>query len=87
MPTYDYVCSSCEHTFDEILKMDDRTLPTTKPCPCCNKEGTVSISLGAPSLLSPFRVDGLKKPSSQFKDRMSQIKKRLGRTGKHLKDY
>lgn len=87
MPTYDYVCSACQHTFDEILKIDDRAIPTTKPCPVCNKEGTVSMSFGTPSLLSPFRVDGLKKPSSQFKERIGQIKKGLGRSGKHLKDY
>jgi putative FmdB family regulatory protein len=87
MPTYDYVCSSCEHTFDELLKIDDRNLPETQPCPVCNKIGTVSLKLSSPSLVSPFRVDGLKKPSSQFKDRISQIKSKLGRHGKNLKDY
>ena len=87
MPTYDYVCSSCEHTFDQILKIDDRNLPETKPCPNCNKNGTVSLTLSAPSLVCPLRIDGLKKPSSQFKDRIGQIKKSLGRHGKNLKDY
>ncbi len=34
MPTYDYKCSACEHTFDELQKFSDP--PLTK-CPKCKK--------------------------------------------------
>ena len=32
MPTYDYKCSECGHTFEEILKIADRDAPTELPC-------------------------------------------------------
>lgn len=86
MPTYDYVCSECQHTFDKLLKIDDRALPTQEDCPNCGKNGCVALSFTAPSLMSPFRVDGLKRPSGQFRERVQQIKKGLGRNTT-LKDY
>lgn len=86
MPMYDYVCSKCEHTFDKILKIAEKDLPIHEPCPHCGKTECISISLGAPALMSPFRVEGLKKPSGQFRDRIQQIKKGLPRKTT-LKDY
>lgn len=35
MPTYEYVCDACEHTFDEFQSMSEATL--TK-CPQCGKK-------------------------------------------------
>jgi len=32
MPTYDYQCSECGHTFEETLKIADRNTPTELPC-------------------------------------------------------
>jgi putative FmdB family regulatory protein len=32
MPTYDYKCEKCEHTFEEDLKIADRKIPTESPC-------------------------------------------------------
>ena len=32
MRTYDYKCSECGHTFEEILKIADRDAPTELPC-------------------------------------------------------
>ena len=86
MPTYDYACSKCEHTFERILKILDRESPTKEACPNCGKGKSVSISIAAPSLVSPFRVDGLKKPPTQFRERMQQIKKTSGR-GNTIKDF
>jgi putative FmdB family regulatory protein len=34
MPTYDYVCDACEHSFAEMQKMSDNPL---KKCPKCGK--------------------------------------------------
>jgi hypothetical protein len=86
MPTYDYVCSECSFTFDKILKIDDRTRPTEEPCPNCQANNCVTITLSAPSLMSPLRVDGLRKPPGQFRERMQQIKKTSGRNST-IKDY
>lgn len=35
MPTYDYECEKCGHTFDEFQTMSDDPLTT---CPSCGKE-------------------------------------------------
>lgn len=86
MPTYDYRCSKCEHSFDKILKIADRELPTKEHCPNCKCENCIELSIMASSLMSPFRVDGLKKPHPQFKDRMQQIKSLSGRKNT-IKDY
>ena len=32
MPTYDYKCEKCGHTFEEDLKIADRKIPTESPC-------------------------------------------------------
>ena len=32
MPTYDYECKKCGHTFEETLKISDRNAPTESPC-------------------------------------------------------
>jgi len=32
MPTYDYRCEKCGHTFEESLKIADRNVPTESPC-------------------------------------------------------
>jgi putative FmdB family regulatory protein len=86
MPTYDYLCTECQFKFDKILRIDDRETPTKDPCPNCNNT-SVTLTLSAPSLVSPFRIDGLKKPSGAFKDRMAQIKTGLGKTKHNLRDH
>ena len=32
MPTYDYKCEKCGHTFEEDFKIVDRNIPTESPC-------------------------------------------------------
>lgn len=76
MPLYDYHCINCDHTFEEAHTVDDRALPTHSSCPICN-HNTIEILIGAPSLVDPIRI-GVKKPTSQFVERMKHIKKRLG---------
>jgi putative regulatory protein, FmdB family len=34
MPTYEYECSNCEHTFEEFQSMTDKAL---RKCPKCGK--------------------------------------------------
>lgn len=87
MPTYDYVCCKCNFSFDKILKIDDRTIPTQEPCPNCAEKNSVEISLSAPSVVGAARIDGLVKPTGQFRERMQQIKQGLGKTKNTLKDY
>jgi putative FmdB family regulatory protein len=86
MPTYEYYCSKCETSFDKILKIADREIPTTEECPGCNVKGSVELRIGASSLIDPFRLDGLKKPRSDFRERMQQIKALSGKNNK-IRDY
>jgi putative FmdB family regulatory protein len=88
MPTYNYFCKKCEYCFEEILKMDDRHAPTESPCPNCSAKNSISLEMAAPALLSPFRVDGLKRPPTQFREKMQKIKSELPpRLRKNIKDY
>jgi putative FmdB family regulatory protein len=86
MPTYEYYCSKCETSFDKILKISERELPTQECCPTCNANNCIELTIQGAALLSPFRIDGLKKPRSDFKDRMQQIKQLSGK-GTTIKDY
>lgn len=88
MPTYEYRCSNCEHSFEELLKMSDRKIPETQPCPNCKQENTVQQLCSAAALVSPFAIDGLKKPASDFRDRMQQIKEGHKKmSGVKIKEY
>lgn len=88
MPTYNYACKACEHCFEKILKMDERHTPTENPCPNCLAQNSIYIEMSAPALLSPFRVDGLKRPPPQFREKMQKIKSDLPpRLRKNIKDY
>lgn len=73
MPMYDYKCSKCEHVFTELLSMDNRKDPETKPCPNCNEQNTIEQSLCAPAIVDSARI-GLTKPKGDFRERMQQIK-------------
>lgn len=44
MPTYEYMCSSCNHRFELVQKMSD---PPRKRCPKCGKKVDRLIGAGA----------------------------------------
>jgi putative FmdB family regulatory protein len=42
---YEYECKSCGHTFEKVLKVDDRLTPEKEECPHCQAlEVTLKIS-------------------------------------------
>ncbi len=86
MPLYSYKCEKCDRVFDELLKMNDRNLPLESCCPNCNQEGGVILLITATAIVSPFSLDGLKKPQADFKERMKQIKHNV-RHSATIKDY
>jgi putative FmdB family regulatory protein len=47
MPTYDYACTECEHTFEEFHGMKDRV----QKCPECGKESLTRIPGGGGGIL------------------------------------
>lgn len=69
---YDYKCSACKEVFQRILKMNDRKIPESEPCPSCNETGTVCQTIiNAPKL--GFRTI-TKKPESGFNEVLRDIK-------------
>lgn len=72
MPTYNYMCKTCEHEFTELLKMDDRKIPEEQPCPECGAS-EVSQKIGVVKVVhetgSRLRVDdGWREVQSKMKD-------------------
>lgn len=76
---YDYHCAGCNSAFEENLRMDDRDLPLTRPCPNC---GAFKVTRG---VSAPFvNMDGAKTLSqrarqgagSDFLNKMETIQKR-----------
>lgn len=83
MPSYDYKCSKCEHTFESQLKMADRKQPEENPCPECGEIGVEQL-IGAPLIADPARI-GVRKPTSEFREAMRKVKKKHPLA--NVKDY
>ncbi|NMJ87869.1 MAG: zinc ribbon domain-containing protein [Thaumarchaeota archaeon] len=83
MPTYDYKCEKCGHTFEESLKVVDRGAPTESPCesqihrasPICGGKVKQIIVKASGFAYDNIRTKHSKKEPSWFKDRMKDIKK------------
>jgi len=65
MPTYDYVCDACSHTFEQTKMISERDQPISEPCPKCKKEGEVrrdwsftTPGLGADTNITPDKKTG-----------------------------
>jgi putative FmdB family regulatory protein len=89
MPYYDYKCYSCEHVFEEFLKMSERTKPEKKPCPACGEKKVKQAILTSPNVGIDFTVD-IHKAKGGFKDAMQRVCEAPGiknsKRAKQLKD-
>ncbi len=70
MPTYDYICKDCGHTFELFQSMSD---PSVKECPSCHGHvrriisgGTGLIFRGSGYYLTDYKN---KKPTSKEKSK------------------
>ena len=79
MALYEYICTSCSHSWEEMLPMQKRGIPTKSKCPEC-KKGKVEIKIGA-KIGDPFAL-GVSGPSSSFKDIMRHAAKAHPRSKK-----
>ena len=70
MPTYEYQCEKCKHEFSEVLRVDDRKIPESAPCPSCAEVGVRQIISRPGGILFDSKVQ----PTSQFKETMQRIK-------------
>ena len=72
MPQYTYKCRQCENVTEHVLPIDSRNKPCEFPCSEC---GSYSIYL----TIQPVKMSyqGNMKTSSNFNDRLKEIKKNL----------
>ena len=83
MPLYDYECKKCETLFEEHMSIDDRSIPTKKPCPACGARKVEQVIL-AMNIGDPVRL-GITKPSSEFNDVLTRISDNNPRSKIHEK--
>lgn len=74
MPNYQYQCKSCEHTFEEQHKMDQRKEPEAAPCPVCEQMNVV-LAPAAPAIGDAVRLGKQKFDSTFDKYVLGRIKK------------
>ena len=72
MPLYEYKCSECEHTFEEILKIADVARPLAEPCPNCG-ELKINRHWSEPTAMSYGSANLKDKRPEWFKDRLKKI--------------
>jgi len=73
MPTYEYVCESCNHRFDEFQSMKDEPL---KVCPKCNEAqlrrlfgcGAAVLFKGSGFYETDYRSESYKKAAKAEQD-------------------
>jgi putative FmdB family regulatory protein len=76
MPTYDYRCPKCEWNWETVVKISDRDIPLSEPCPNCGAHDSVVRTIcGAPIFGDPVRM-GRIKPDNGFKEVLQKIHQR-----------
>tara|TARA_B100001971_G_C17886623_1_gene380827 strand:- start:93 stop:359 length:267 start_codon:yes stop_codon:yes gene_type:complete len=78
MPEYVFECEKCEHTFEEIHTIINMDVPLNNPCPSCKEKGSVIRIVGRGGIVDSARLESTKgrlKPTSDFTDVMTRIKK------------
>ena len=78
MPTYDYQCQKCGHTFEESLKIVERDAPTELPCRFEECGGKVEQMVAAPY----FGYDNIKTKHSKkvpgwYTDKIKDMKRNI----------
>lgn len=84
MPFYDYSCTNCLATFDDVmLPITRREEPLTETCPTCNGTNTIVLVMGAPNIGDAVRLGRLNLPSS-WTDKLANIKQKHHRSTMHV---
>ncbi|HTY38169.1 MAG TPA: zinc ribbon domain-containing protein [Bacteroidota bacterium] len=80
MPTYDYKCKECGHTFEELQSMSADVLVI---CPACGKPGLVRLLAGGAGLVfkgSGFYLTDYKKTGTSTSSTSSSSKSESGKS-------
>jgi len=72
MPTYDYKCSRCDHSFELFQSISNRDTPCSHPCPHCGVSESIQRDwIGSPAAA----VDMNLTPGADFKEVMKKVSK------------
>ena len=79
MPTYDYKCEKCGHTFEEDLKIADRKIPTEERCrfPTCGGEVKQIIVKTPGFAYDNIRTKHSKKEPGWYTDKIKDMKRNI----------
>ena len=79
MPTYDYKCEKCGHTFEEDLKIADRKIPTEELCrfPTCGGEVKQIIVKASGFAYDNIRTKHSKKEPGWYSDKIKDMKRNI----------
>src|SRR5437660_1019793 len=86
MPTYEYVCQACGHTFDDLQSFSDEPL---KKCPACKKNklqrsfgtGAAIIFKGSGFYETDYRSESYKKAAKADQEAAGKTAGDTGTTG------
>ena len=81
MPTYEFACKKCDHTFDLYLKMEERETPLAKPCPKCNKKKSVYRNYNnySQAISSDVTLNANKATGGRWNELMGRMKKGIAK--------
>ena len=79
MPTYDYECTKCGHTFEKDLKIADRKIPTEELCefPTCGGEVKQIIVKASGFAYDNIRTKHSKKEPGWYSDKIKDMKRNI----------
>ncbi len=84
MPTYDFRCKECGHTFEKMLKFAEReAYPQENRCPECG-DGEIEQYIAAPCGFTTPESLGRKKAPDSFRELLRNMKK--AHPGSTIKD-
>lgn len=73
IPTYNYICTACNHEWEEFRKIAEMNAPLDGECSACKATGKIEKRIyHAPPLGDAVRL-GLTKPDNGFKDVLRNI--------------
>lgn len=85
MPLYDYDCTNCNHSWEEVNSMANATEPLSQPCPKCGVLGYVRKLISPTktveiiTIKAGAKIDkGLRNTLDQMKSKYKGMKWTLG---------
>lgn len=80
MPNYDFTCTACGFVAEDIqLRIADRDLPCTEPCPDCGCVDTITRVVAAPFVGDATRQGRISLPTT-WTNKLAEMKSKHRRS-------